>query len=225
MANIQKTHDDFEKDLKDTIQNLVTLSKAYDDGSEEIAKLIAVAIRVLIHDTNSSTSLLKHLNKKQILFFDTSNYNPNNLLTEIPMVIMRIGRGSSKNISGSFHPALDQGPPLPVKKVHFDDWWEHSVVLRDKSGIELNRKSLVLEVSNKEGGAHVDEKVKKHIYKLLRENTTGWGLVENGTLKDFYNTPAFPTIRQIAHELLMTLKPEFPDYFDGSYPYSLEPPT
>jgi len=110
-------------------------------------------------------------------------------------------------------------PPSPLPR------WENSIILRDKSGVKLNRKSLVLDVANKEGGAHVDEKVKEHIYKLLRENTTGWELEENGSLKELYNTPAFPTIRHIAHELLMTLKPEFPIYFDGSYPYSLEPPA
>ena len=57
-------YNDFLQRTKDKIEALQILCKAYDDGKYSIAKEIAASIRVLVHDTHSSTSLLAHLGLK-----------------------------------------------------------------------------------------------------------------------------------------------------------------
>ena len=70
---------------------------------------------------------------------------------------------------------------------------------------------MVLTVANKEGGTHIDPKLDEAYANLSRFNSLGWKVFMSGVEKDFNNTPVLPSIRQIAHEVLKTLKDEFPD--------------
>lgn len=234
MANIKKTRDDFERDLKVKIRNLVDLSKIYDGGNEAIALDMTVAIMSLVYDTkNNPNSLLKRLNKK-ILFFGTSNdisYIPNNskwktrlvkLTYHLPSVFScsqpTFNRPAS--VWEEFQPHLDKGPKL-VKKVNFYEWWDKSIVLWDESNRSTTRKELILQIANKDGGRHFDKEMNRKIYEMVRLPHSG--KIQNGFYWYYANTPAYATIRQITHEVLMTLKAEYPEYFDDSYPFNLRP--
>jgi hypothetical protein len=99
------------------------------------------------------------------------------------------------------------------KKRSFDNWWERLIIYKDNKNNEFTRRDLVLAVANKEGGAHVNPKLDQAYADLSRFNSLGWKLFVHGEEKDFNNTPVLPSIRQIAHEVLKTLKDEFPDLF------------
>ena len=75
--------------------------------------------------------------------------------------------------TSSFQPLLGQ---LPPERIHpaaaFVDWW-NDPVLTDADGTSYNRRSLVLWVTNKEGGAHVDEDLPSSYVALTRENSIG----------------------------------------------------
>ena len=54
----------------DFLDLLKTLCDCYDSTEKEVVALsISTAIRVLVHDTERSKSLLSHLGKKDIAFF------------------------------------------------------------------------------------------------------------------------------------------------------------
>ena len=57
-------------------QLLKILNERYDAGHDVVAISIATAIRVLVHDTDKSTSLLSHLEKKSHSFLSTNVRNP-----------------------------------------------------------------------------------------------------------------------------------------------------
>ena len=68
MSKYIQTKDELLEHLKNQIAFMKQSASSYDDGFEDEAKRLAVTIRILVHDTNNSTSLLTSLNKKNINF-------------------------------------------------------------------------------------------------------------------------------------------------------------
>jgi len=58
LTKIPQTEEELRDQLKDQIHFLIESSNAYDSGSASEAKRLAVAIRILVHDTDISRSLL-----------------------------------------------------------------------------------------------------------------------------------------------------------------------
>ena len=207
---IFQTEDELKDQLKDQIDFLVKSSKAYDEGLTSEAKRLATVIRILLHDTQNSTSLLTLFLKKDMLFYDTSlDYGQNKLLLTPGLLMLKMGSSG-----GEYVPPLGNGPPTRYcrGKIPFTQWW-NKIVLIDNKGNKLTRKDLVLTVCNKDGGAHVDPKLDEAYYALSRSNSLGWKYIKNGVKKDFANRPELASIRQISYEVLKSLKDEFPEYF------------
>lgn len=205
---VTRTEEDLKLQLKEQIQFLLTSAKAYDEGRISEAKRLAVALRVLLHDTEKSTSLLKLLKKKDILFYDTAlDYNPNNLASFAGLVMMKIGP------EGGYVPPLDDGPPRRyVKgKTPFEEWWT-KVVIVDLNRNQLTRRGLLLAVCNQDGGAHIDPKLDKTYADITRFQSLGDKFSFN-KVEIPISGPEFASIRQISHEVLKSLRDEFPEYF------------
>lgn len=207
---VRQTADDFKSHLENQIHFLESSSQSYDNGYINEAKRLAVVIRVLLYDNiPRSTSLLTLLEKKDILFYDTSSdYNPNNLLSQMMLIMTRIGPHGAKYI-----PVLDNGPPIHnlKKKVPFEDWWK-KVVFVDTKGNEFDRKKLIINLSNKDGGAHVDPKLDAAYANLTRFNSLGW-VFERDDIHEDLGNPVLASVRQISYEVLKSLKDAFPEYF------------
>jgi len=198
------------------LQEQITFMKqsaiSYDNGFEGEGKRLAVVIRVLVHDTSQSTSLLTVLGRKsQMLFYDSaSKYNPRNLATSNCLTMIKVSSNGAEYVAplDDLSPARDKN-----KRRSFDNWWKRLIIYRDNKNNTFTRSNLVLAVTNKEGGAHVDPKLDQAYANLSRFNSLGWKRFVHGEEKDFNNTPILPSIRQIAHEVLKTLEDEFPDLF------------
>ncbi|MBA7524738.1 hypothetical protein ES705_16880 [subsurface metagenome] len=202
----RQTHDDFKEHLKEQIQFLLNSVDSFDNGFENEAKRIAVRLRVLLHDTRKSTSLLTHLNRKNILFYDTAlDYRKYRTMA-------LIGIELSTGDGPKYRAPLDSGPPIRYQKgkVSFDQWW-NEIVLMDQDNNEFTRKSLVLIMVNQEGGAHIDKELNDAYAKLTRSESLGWRFTNKG--KSIRTYPVHVVIRQICHEVLKTFNDEFPEYF------------
>ena len=206
--NILQTEEDLRDQLKVQIGFLVQSSDAYDRGNVDEAKRLAIALRILLHDKGrTSVSLLTLLNKKDILFYDTAlEYNPNNLLSMPGLVMLKAGPDGGEYI-----------PPLDMRcskgKIPFPQWWSNIVVV-DIKGNKSTRKDLVLTVCEKDGGAHVDPKLDEVYYAFSRSNSLGWKYQKDGVVQDFTGRPELASIRQVAYEVLKSLKDEFPEHFE-----------
>ena len=178
----------------------------YDNGAEEEAIRLATAIRILFHDTKDSHSLLSQLDKKDIRFYDSAiAYVPDAFQTFCLTSI----RMSTKEGAEYRAPLDDRN----MVKIEFVKWWEENIIFKDNGGNIFTRKDLVRNVADKDGGAHVDPKLQKAYANLSRFNLTGLKLYVNRKQRNFKNSPVLPSIRQIAHEVLKTLKDEFPSLF------------
>jgi hypothetical protein len=84
--------------------------------------------------------------------------------------------------------------------------------MSDLNNIEYTRKDLVLFVANKDGGAHIDNKIDDIYMSISRNNAIGWTL-KNKDGKTFQQDNPIPAcIRQITDETLQTIKNEFFGY-------------
>ena len=71
-SEYKQSEKELQQHLTDILQALELSSRAFDEGYEGEAKRLAAAIRVLVHDTPNSKSLLGQLGSKGVQLYDTS---------------------------------------------------------------------------------------------------------------------------------------------------------
>jgi len=177
---------------------MISSAEAYDRGGFAEAKRLAVAIRVLVHDTDRSKSLLAQLDMKAGQFLDTAPEQPPALLSSYTgLAGIRAQPGPA-----AYVPNFDA---YSARRVPFDEWWTKKTILMDLKRRGANRKRLVLTAANQDGGAHVDSELDDIYADLSRTNSMG-------TSHQLGEQPArsilgvdHASIRQIAHELLGSL--------------------
>lgn len=238
--------------LRETTEFMVRSCQAYDEGYEGEARRLAVSVRVLLHDTQASTSLLVQLRRKAglRLWATGPDIHPENFAPDAPLLVMRVeakdGTARAEWIPRCVAPQ-EGAPPHEARLVQFSRWWD-TIVLKSVAGVEaqataepdpddpsktsvslafnvkveggkvvrgdesfFTRRQIVLALANKDGGAHVDPILNDAYYRLSRTEGLGWKVVDAMGERTMEHTPELATMRQIAHEVLMTLHGEFPD--------------
>lgn len=198
-----QTRADLEKHLRHCTEALELSCDAFDRGYFGEAMRLAATIRVLVHDTGQSKSLLSQLGKKSAKFYDTSlRTEPNSLISHCGLVGIVIENGTY------FAPLDDLPPTEPPWWIQFEEWWGR-VIFVDKRAQRTTRKDMILAMANQDGGAHVDTQLDQKYASLSRENALGWNYV--GPKGKFeLESPVFAAARQVAHEVLKTLTPTMP---------------
>jgi hypothetical protein len=204
MAKVSNDHRLSEEDLKAHLDEqlgfLERSADSYDSGFDGEAKRLAVTLRVLLHDTARSRSLLAQLNMKGMDFVDTAGEpSPGNLVPEHNLIAIETGSGPPRYV-----PLLD-GPYTGL--VPFERWWNAQVFI-DQEKRCLSRRDLVLTAANKDGGAHVDSTLSATYAALSRQNSLGYHTHPTHDGKALQN-PERAAIRQIAHEIIKTLRPGY----------------
>jgi hypothetical protein len=186
--------------LAEQLQFLEASAASFDAGFYGEFKRLAVTIRVLVHDTQASHSLLRQLGMKDIKFTDTCPVNPpGNLMSFHGLAAVTFD--SPKN---SYAAMLDDVPPSELREVAFEEWW-NKVICIDKNKETLSRRQLILSAANQDGGAHVDPALDS-TYAELKKNSLGWiGIDASGANYPLEGAER-ASVRQIAHEVLKTLK-------------------
>ncbi|GJL54324.1 MAG: hypothetical protein NPIRA02_14560 [Nitrospirales bacterium] len=199
----QLTTQELESHLREQLQFLESSCNLFDEGIESEAKRLAVTLRILFHDTNSSKSLLGQLNRLRTKFCDTAfDWNPDSILTHGGLVYIASGPPTARYV------AMLDDTPNPVKKeVEFENWWNKPVFV-DKQRRQLSREKLILTTADQDGGAHVDPTLEESYYALSRENSLNW-VANDGYSENAMEGPEKAAIRQIAHETLKTLVPGY----------------
>lgn len=193
--------------LREQIELLEIGCRNYDDGLRAAALNLATTIRVLVHDTKRSTSLLAQLGRKHAMRWcdDSSGLMPGNLLPESTMTMGRIVAGSG----GSTVPRLGDGPG-ERRWLGFDDWWRrpairHPARSSHEDDTVLSAKDVVLGLTNKLGGAHVDPSGGAEELQRAVGNALGWMAVSGQTETPFAGSALHASARHIAYEVLATL--------------------
>ena len=186
---------DFKRHLQRQIGFLERSCASYDASYTDEAIRMATVLRVLMHNTSRSTSLLSHLGATLIKLVDTCP-------PLSPKAVMYHGMGM--HILGSdsrYVPNLDKTPfanPVP-----FAQWWDQVVYVLDVS-TRLRRRDVVLAAANKDGGAHVDAQLSSEYERLAADGAVGTYVTESDGKN--YERPVADAhlvcIRQMAYEVL-----------------------
>ena len=204
MSNANRTTQkpaELEQHLEEQFQFLQSSAKLYDGGATGEAKRLASTLRLLLHSSKSSHSLLQQVGRGAVLFFDTSrDLNPDNLLPDFGLVEIRFAFSRAPE----YVARLDWHPyDYAIGLIPFDAWWRKPVI-RVPSKFELTRADLILTMANQDGGAHVDPAVEARYYELTRNNAVGYTVVTpNGmfALPDIERA----SVRQIAQEVMVSI--------------------
>lgn len=208
---VKRPRADIVNELKEQIELLIHACEAFDNGLQPIGKHIALSLRKLLHHHRQSKALLEQLGLRSKRHLDTAgDLNPRNLLTENPLCVMRIGANNQ------YLPTCAVGgSPIPARWLPFEKWWNNKVI-RDEKGRFFNRRELVLHVADTDGGAHVDPELDEQYMDLSRNNSLGW-IIGDGEAGKPFPPPIMACIRQIAHEVLETLKVKAKDVVTINY--------
>jgi hypothetical protein len=179
-----RQHSTLDDHLQRQIGYLKRSCLLYDAGHEDEAQRIAVTLRVLLHDTGASKSLLGQLGAKSVLrFVDTGLYrteldrayknwvkmnNPGHIIAGVtPGEAGLVVEGFLEDRSPAWVAPLqtDRLPPLHpaapsttgISKP-FETWWTAPLV--ETSELKyFSRHDLVTIMANQDGGAHVDPEI------------------------------------------------------------------
>lgn len=159
---------------------------------------MAVILRVILH-TGRSPSLLKQLGKDVIQFIDSNAaFDPRSIAPFHGLLLI------CKDKSGFYYaPKLDMDGELVYTP--FDQWWNGTVFAR-QGQFRMSRADVVLTASNQDGGAHVDSALRADYASLRRDNALGWLTGRGDPLP---RDPVYASIRQVSHEILKTLMPNY----------------
>lgn len=200
---------DLESDLAEQLQFLASSASSFDQGQLSESKRIALVIRVLVHDTGNSHSLLAQLNIKDGLAWADSapviDRDPNIVARSPGLTTMGMGMNGMV-FRARYSEQIEQS--TTTRYVPFVDWWERPVIL-DANGAEFSRRDLVLALTNKDGGAHID-RLNEAIHAFVHSNSAGFVSTSvpslPGMAEEPIPTPIYASVRTIAEELLLTLR-------------------
>lgn len=203
-----RTRDELESLLAEQVEWLDSSARLFDAGKKHEAKRLSVTIRVLLHDTSMSKSLLSQLDlKDRLLFLDTAGpVNRKNLLPLTPLISFRMTQTEDGPVP-SYEPVFLEGPrpESGLRALRFEDWWT-MMVLRDAAMEEYSRRDLVLYLANKVGGAHVDPASQERLAALARSETVGFSVGDGRVERRIEEDPLLPYLRQIAFEVTEVLR-------------------
>ncbi len=200
---------ELERDFIEAFHRLRRAGEAFDNGDGFEAASIASSVYVFVHDASrKQPSLMTMLGIKEgTRFFDSARaINPDNLLSEHPLVIIQLGGGHS-----GYAARKDTGNEGPLPPLAFSRWWEKAV-LRDSKRRLFSRKNLITLFRNDRGGGHVSKQYQPRdgvpaeaLAELANGDSDGWLFNDKGgTYRPLYHL-AYASVRQIGWELEQTL--------------------
>lgn len=201
--------DDLEH-LRDQLGFIDASCARFDEGYRAEAKRLALAVRVLVHDTEVSRGLLSRMGVSNLLPWSDGTvrggaatvrlarekgYAPvGSLLTVIPDTGSR-----------TWQPAFTQAA-LGPHRVRFRYWWNVPRIF-DSRSTEASRSHVVRWLAHHDGGAHVDD-LPDDYAAIARHSSVGAFFSRLGgagsSPKDDSPIPA--AMRQIAEEVRFTLR-------------------
>jgi hypothetical protein len=205
---------DFTKQLDKQLRYIETSATAYDSGDTDEAIRIATSLRVIFHQTKSSTALLSHLKATFIRIMTSVPKPPYPRGWFSPLAYVgaevHIPEPHRKECS-KYQPSSFIGPPIYkpflsgrrlVRQVQSPDWWsgEPAIILHQK---KTTRRDIVLWASNKDGGAHVEAQLPFDYVHLSDCLKLGMGCDPTAEMT-FATAKEAPLalLRQMAHEVL-----------------------
>jgi hypothetical protein len=220
-----RTQAELSTELETQLKILASNCLEYDKGNQEFVLEICHRLRVILHQTNSSHSVLNQLGYTDLKFISTyDDRSPFQMSVENEIVssIFGLVKTSPDFLGGSMYmyiPYLDDyktSNPLT-----FEEWWQSEIICKYKDNYSLNRKKIVVDLfANKSGGSHLDPNISDLFLNInrLEDDVIGYKAFDGqGNRMPHKNSPFSGCARQIAHELFLSLKANFENLISRIY--------
>jgi hypothetical protein len=199
--------------LQEQVGFILASAEAFHQGRQSEAKRMATAIRILVHDTGRSHSLLSQLAvKNRILYYDTATSVADPRIASaisLAGMVLTIGKNGPQSF---WSPNLDPDSELKDCTIRpFYSWWTRPV-MKDNRGEFFSRRAFVLGVADQDGGAHVDPELDEAYGELTRRSSIGWRMGGESGPEEIPGLE-LACVRQVAHELLVSLACQAPHSF------------
>jgi hypothetical protein len=195
------TSQDFKKRMREQLGFIERSAAGFDQGHREEAMRIATALRVIFHHTNSSTSLLHHLNATMVkIRSDAPDRQKQNAALGGKKIIGEFSwslASVTPAAGGKFAPCAD--PNAPHRILDAPDWWQE--VFAHVDGCDYTRRAVVLWAANKDGGAHVDDVLPPEYEAIKGAGALGHFELQDGSKADIEDAH-FTFLRTMAFEVL-----------------------
>jgi len=198
MNNYKKPRSEIIDGLIEQLKFLKSSARNFDEGDISEAKRMALAIRVLVYDTRSCTSIFRHLKIKQTTgFVDTTYpYDPLNLVSHMSLVGLHF---QNEDVRFTWRPDAQQ------KIVFFDNWWNEPVIV-DSAKRMFSRFDIINFTANKENGAHFDGEIPENWAALTRFSSVGWLKISPDGKSIPMKGIELYCLRQMAFEMILTIE-------------------
>jgi hypothetical protein len=219
--------------LASQLRMLVSNCLEYDLGDKDAGLEIAHRLRVILHQTRSSHSIVHQLGLDASDFISTAKRDSFKMVAieesgeeevltpEFPLTNPVWFSGEQALI---YYPRLEAetGNSLP-----FAVWWEGEVICEHDNRISFTRKRLITDFANKLGGSHLDPELPALLSSIanIDDDVIGWRLTTvdktTGAEAEVSHTesPYVGSLRQIAHELFISLLQLVPNAFSFQEEY------
>ena len=224
-TSIIREQSELREKLQEQIQLLQYYCEQYDNGKKIFVYPMSTTLRILLKDTKKCVSLLKQLNiKDTLLFVDSAHHCKNGVCCwEIcenthniaaidgavyaGLVAKRL-RQQGDTLETTLKPLCQFSNASRPKMVNFDQWYEEEV-LDDDTENKMSRKNIIENIAEKAGGCHVDEDmtVEEATFRIPE----ALKIIINGQQVAFTPAPMYVSLRQIAWEVLESLKKQDTD--------------
>lgn len=212
--------------LHDQVSFLIDACHSYDRGNFKQAKLRSGYIRTIVKDPERKSrtiSLLTHLKRKDSMNFYNTGYEAEEPIININLVGIASVPAKSlfdqKRVDHIYLPMLNKSQQIDVRWLTFEQWWKSRIIVykSENSNIVFTRKSIVLTMAEQDGGHHVDsiEDIDINYYELATATKSLFSNVDTQGNESPIINIHFALVRQIAHELIISLLKEF--QFDLDY--------
>ena len=221
IVSIPRTHAETEQIGRDCLVYLQHLCEDYDKGNTFAIVLVAVLLRTLLKtkrrkkEESSTISVFEQLGLHTMPFVDTSTpkgvtsfwhlggniWNHTFLMQNVygGLLIKKV-TNKDNGLNLDFLPLL--GANKNSKTLPFEEWYQ-GVVFESKE-YSFTRENCIEYVADKDGGAHLDRNIPMDYY-TFRQPTALHVLID-GQLAVFNQNPVYVSVRQIAWEVLESVK-------------------
>ena len=187
-----------EEHFLEQLRLLKKSAAEFDAGDTGEFRRMAVAMRVLVHDTSASHSLIKQVGLSNAKFVTSAMpINEANMLSEFSLALVHLSGDGARLL-----PKLGDTPFSP-RDMSLNDWWNEPV-LRDNHRHHFTRHDIVSTVANQDGGAHVDPEIDQAYHRLANEHSIGVISVGPDGEKPLEHIEKI-YVRQISWELIQSL--------------------
>lgn len=199
MPRVAVSSDKIEEHFVEQLRLLKKSAAEFDAGDKGEFRRMALAMRVLVHNTGKSSSLIKQVGLADAKFVSSARaLREANLLSEFSLAYIRISAAGAHLL-----PTFGD-TPLPPRDMALNDWWNEPV-LRDNHRHNFTRADIITTVANQDGGAHVDPEIDEAYHRLANEHSIGMISGGPGGEKPLEHIEKI-YVRQIAWELIESLE-------------------